>query len=469
MACAVFGVVLKEEGDGLKAYGKDGLSVLNHRGEHSHGISFLDSDGLMHTKWGLGLVHGSKIFDAVSGSALIGHTRYITSSDGTLSNAQPIQWSLDNGVEYSISHNGNIANDAEIKYELGMARRGNSDTRAMGTLLGRSLRGGTDVDINQMKRDLGRLVGSYSMAILVGGKNAGIVAVRDSLGYMPLFVGENEDGFFVASEDVAFNRKHFDADCREVTPGEIVRVDRNGVERIALVEAEQRQHCMFQWVYMCSPHSTFAGRNVHVVREDLGRKIAENYRPNVDFVIPVPDSGTVAASGYSWATGIPMRMGLSRGRYEPGRSFLQNAQSDRTDLVRRKLNVVEEVVNGKRVLIIDDSLVRGTTIRRIVSDLRAAGADEVHVAFACPPIVGQCFFGIDFYREELVARSMKERTPAEINREMALRIEADSLYYNTRQDLVKAIGLPQGMICQACLTGEYIQPMEFESAESRKV
>ncbi|MDE1871407.1 MAG: amidophosphoribosyltransferase [Candidatus Micrarchaeota archaeon] len=467
MACGVLGIVLKDGEDDLKAVASTGLGTLNHRGENAHGVAVLDGNGRIATQKELGLVRDSKIFsNALRGNMLIGHTRYITSSESSMSNAQPIQLETESGIQYAISHNGNIANDKGIKSILRIEGNGVSDTRALGMLLGRGI-GDNDLS-GEMRSRLGMTIGSYSLAIVIGGKSPKLIATRDKYGYMPLFFGQNERGFFVASEPVTLSRKYLDAPYRPIAPGEMLEIDRTGVRTYQLFESQQKQYCMFQWIYMCRPDSTIEGANVYKMRESMGFRIAGNYRPDVDCIVPVPDSGISVAYGYNQATGIPIRMGIVKDRYESKRSFMQEDQKLRVNVVNKKLSVVAEVVKGNRVLLMDDSLVRGTTIAGTIKELRDAGANEVHIAVSCPPIISQCHFGLDFYNKDLIARQYMDRKHEKMSELVAAKIGADSFYYPTIPDLVSAIGVREKDLCLSCLNGKYVQDVPQESEESRK-
>ncbi len=468
MACGVLGVALKDKDTDLRPYARVGLGTLQHRGEDSHGVAFLDGSKELTTRKEMSLVRDSKLFDSdMQGSMLIGHTRYITSSASSMKNTQPIQLATESGLQYAISHNGNIANDRELGSLLRIEQEGISDTRALGMLFGKSI--GKDTGIfESVKEDMEKVVGSYSLAILVGGSNPKLIATRDRFGYMPLFFGQNEKGFFVASESITFSKEHLDATFRPVAPGEMLVIDRNEVLTHQLFESKQRQFCMFQWVYMCSPGSEFEGTNVYLARENLGIRIANDYRPAVDFIVPVPEAGKSIAYGYNRATGIPIRTGLIRDRYESKRSFMQKDQQAREAVINKKLNVIAEVVNGKKILLLDDSLVRGTTMASTIRKLREAGAKEVHIALSCPPIISECYFGIDFYNESLIARPYKDMPRDQVNGLVASVIGADSLYYPPIEDLVDAIGIRKRDLCLSCLTGRYAQKVQPIGEEARK-
>jgi amidophosphoribosyltransferase len=294
------------------------------------------------------------------------------------------------------------------------------------------------------------------------------MAIRDPLGYMPLSVGKNEEGFFVASESVAFGSKYLNAASRSVEPGELVIIDKNGMESHQLFERKEKQFCMFQFVYMCRPESVVEGKNVHTVRKRLGAEIAKHYRPEVDMLVPIMESGFSVTMGASQETGIPMDMGVAKDRNVTGRSFMDNEQQSREKIVKKKLNVIPEVVRGKSVWMLDDSLVRGTTMAGLVREVREAESKEIYLALSCPPIVSPCIYGIDFYKEQLIARPLIGKDPEMIDKAVGEKIGVDGLYYQRIDGLVEAIGLPKEQLCLSCLTGVYKQPVIFKSEEERK-
>lgn len=461
MACGVIGIVMKEGRQGLRDYARDGMVVLNHRGEESHGIAMLTPDGRIEGRRERGLVRDSGVFDdGVTGSFFLGHTRYTTSSSsGDLKNTQPVVGGRKLPTPYAISHNGDITNTDELRGLLGITKP-MSDTRVMARLLKEMLRKGGD-PVEAVRDTMLMCQGSYSMAVLLGGENPMVVAIRDRYGYMPLCVGWNEDGYFVASESAAFGNKYFGAGYTELKRGHIAVLTQDGVESSMFASAEHAQHCWFQWVYMAKPNSKIAGISVYGVRERIGRELAAHYRPEVDLVSPIPDSGRVFALGYTNATDIPIVEALMRDRYEARRSFMQDGDASRISVARKKLDVMGEDLRGKRLLIIDDSLVRGHTTREVIAQLRDTGVSEVHVGIASPPIRHQCMYGLDFYKEELIAdgRSVKE---------IAGMIGADSVYYLSHDGLASAIGLPKTEICEACINGRYQQEVVLREREWKR-
>ncbi|MGA3020432.1 MAG: amidophosphoribosyltransferase [Candidatus Micrarchaeales archaeon] len=460
---------MHKDGEKILPYARVGLDASNHRGEEGLGIGFVNPEtGKIEVRREMGLVRDSHVFDKrIFGSLLIGHTRYRTSSTCSMENLQPIPFSLKDGTTAAISHNGNITNDRELlKKVLKKEQKGISDTKVIGMLLGQNL--GKKKDVDAVRESLSRVVGSYSMVVLVGGERPRVLVIRDPYGYMPLRIGRNRDGFFVASESVAFGNKYLNAASRDVAPGEMVVMDQKGMVTYQLFERKREQHCMFQAVYMYRPDSQFEGKSVAEIREKLGFEVAGRYRPDVNIIIPIPETGWDIGLGYSRATGIPIRRGVVRDRYESGRSFMRGDQLSREKVVNRKLNVIPEIVRGKHVLITEDSLVRGTTMKGMINEIRAAGAEEIHVAFSCPPITDECRYGIDFYNDKLIARSFKGRPAEEINREIAKEIGADSVYYQTMDGLIDALAVSREKLCLSCLTGVYVQPGSFMTEEERK-
>jgi amidophosphoribosyltransferase len=485
MGCGVLAVVLNKEGRMLEDCVKTGLKALQHRGETSCGVSFGRMRGFgLETRKSMGLVSGSSIFNApIVGDMAIGHTRYTTSSGANIQNAQPIELTSKSGIKYAISHNGNIANSEELRSMLRLPE-GISDTVILGHLLGESLCA-SELNHDAIRAELDKALGSYSLAIAISGPDSKVIAIRDPLGYMPLSVGSNQDGFFVASETVAFGPKYLNAINREVKPGEMVVITNAGMSSYQLLVHKPPlvgesplldawrmdilgQFCTFQAPYMMNAASKIGGQNVYVIRERIGSRIAQVHRPKVDFVVPVPDSGRSVANGYSQASGLSIREGLLKDRYEGKRGFMQDGQEKREEVINKKLNVIDAVVEGKNILVMDDSLVRGSTAKRTVYDLRAAGAREVHMAFSFPPVVSQCYYGIDFYDAQLAARPYRNMPPEELNAAIATLIDANSVYYATIEDLVYAIGQPRSQLCVACLTEKYVQDIKSQTEEFRK-
>jgi amidophosphoribosyltransferase len=470
MACGVLGVALKEgsgNSEKLAEYAKWGLSSLNHRGEIAHGLAFVGSDGKLETRKSMGLVRDSRIFDKpILGNMLIGHTRYITSSTNSIENTQPIEFVLESGDRAAISHNGNLTNDRELGKMLGITHEGVSDTQMLGMLLSKCLQKENEVEL--IKQALSKVVGSYSIAIVVSGSKPKVIAIRDPFAIMPLSWGENEDGYFIFSESVAAGSSSLNTTSNSIEGGEMVVIDGKGVTKYKLFEKRTTKFDMFQFIYMGRPETEFEGQSVYAVRKRFGYEIAKSYKPDVDIVVPIMDSGYYVALGYSQATGLRLEAAIVKDRYESRRSFMQNDHDSRVHVASKKLNVIPQAVKGMKVLLVDDSIVRGTQLTALVEALKKAGTKEVHLAVSCPPIVSQCPYGIDFYDEELIARPYKGRPIEEIEAAVAKKIGLDSMHYQRIEGLVAAIGLPRERLCLGCLTGEYPQPFTPVSAKERK-
>ncbi len=437
-----------------------GLHALQHRGQEAAGI--VTSDGnQFHQSKRLGLVgeaFGKGELETLPGHLAIGHVRYSTSGDSGMRNAQPLAVEYAHG-SISIAHNGNLVNAAELRRRLemdGSIFQSSSDTEVVIHLLAR----GREPDVEtRIVNALRQVEGAWSLVFLSESK---LIAARDPRGFRPLMLGRLKDAFVFASETCAFDLIEAEF-IREVEPGEMVVVDAKGLRSFKPWTEESKRFCVFEHVYFARPDSMIDGRSVYRVREALGRALAKEHPVEADIVIPVPDSGTAAAIGYARESGIPYDMGLIRSHYV-GRTFIEPQQSIRHFGVKLKLNAIKEVLQGKRVIVVDDSIVRGTTSRKIVKMVRAAGAREVHVRISAPPTTHPCYYGIDTpTRSELIASS---HTPEEIAR----YITCDSLGYLSRDGMMKAVAaagppltgkaLPGANYCDACFTGHY--PIEFK-------
>ncbi len=462
--CGVFGVFGHPEAAKLAYLG---LYALQHRGQESAGI--VASDGLeLHLHKAMGEVEEifqPSVLAKLPGSLAIGHTRYSTAGDKALLNAQPIMIDCNKG-KVALGHNGNLINAAEWRRRLehkGSIFQTNSDTEVIVHLLARSsarnLSGALGDALNQVE-------GAYSLLVLTTDE---LIAVRDPRGFRPLVLGKMaappNSGFaetcLVASETCAFDLLNAEY-VREVEPGEMVRISRSGIESIRFGRPKQHQQCIFEHVYFSRPDSIIFGRSVNESREKLGRFLAREHPADADIVVPVPDSGVPAAVGYALESGIPFRMGLIRNHYI-GRTFIEPSQEIRSFGVKLKLNPIRKVIEGQRVVLVDDSIVRGTTSRKIVRMVREAGAKEVHVRISCPPTVSPCYYGVDTpTREELIASS---HTPEEIRNFLG----ADSLGYISLSALRRAVNDTRGDFCTACYTGNYpTDPVQLEVREGGK-
>jgi amidophosphoribosyltransferase len=433
-----------------------GLYALQHRGQEAAGIASTDGANI-HIHKAMGLVQEIFTPDVIShlpGAVAIGHTRYSTAGDKSLMNAQPVVIDCNKG-KLAVAHNGNLTNAMELRRKLehrGSIFQTTSDTEVIVHLIARSgarnLSGAIADALNQVE-------GAYSLVILTRDE---IYAIRDPRGFRPLNLGRLDASWIVGSETCAFDL--IDAEyVREVEPGEMVRISRSGIESIHFAPEKPHQYCIFEHVYFSRPDSIIFGRPVNESRERLGRLLAREHPVDADIVTPVPDSGVPAAVGYAAEAGIPFRMGLIRNHYI-GRTFIEPEQAIRDFGVKLKLNPVRRMLEGQRVILVDDSIVRGTTSRKIVRMVREAGAREVHVRISCPPTISPCYYGVDTpTREELIASS---NTPEEICKFLG----ADSLGYVSLPALRRAVNDTETKFCTSCYTGVY--PTDLVQLEVRE-
>jgi len=456
--CGVFGVFGHPEAANLAYLG---LYALQHRGQESAGIVSSDGKELyVHRAMGeVEEIFQPSVLAQLPGSLAIGHTRYSTAGDKALLNAQPIMIDCNKG-KVALGHNGNLTNAAEWRRKLehrGSIFQTNSDTEVIVHLIARSqarnLSGAIGDALNQVE-------GAYSLLVLTEDE---LYAVRDPRGFRPLVLGKliTPGGFvswLVASETCAFDLLNAQY-VREIEPGEMVRISKSGIESIHFAPQKPLQQCIFEHVYFSRPDSIIFGRSVNESREMLGRLLAQEHPVDADIVVPVPDSGVPAAVGYALESKIPFRMGLIRNHYI-GRTFIEPSQAIRNFGVKLKLNPIRGLIEGQRVILVDDSIVRGTTSRKIVRMVREAGAKEVHVRVSCPPTISPCYYGVDTpTREELIASS---NTPEEICKFLC----ADSLGYVSLPALRRAVSDTEGKFCTSCYTGVY--PTDLVQLEVRK-
>jgi amidophosphoribosyltransferase len=447
--CGVFGIFGHAEASKLTYLG---LYALQHRGQESAGIA--STDGVeLHVHKAMGQVQEiftPEVVGRLPGSAAIGHTRYSTAGDTTLVNAQPVVIDCNKG-KLALGHNGNLTNALQWRRRLehkGSIFQTTSDTEVIVHLIARSaarnLSGAIADALNQVE-------GAYSLLLLTRDE---MYAIRDPRGFRPLCLGRLGNVWVAASETCAFDL--IDAEyVREVEPGEMVRISRSGIESIRFAE-KPHQFCIFEHVYFARPDSLVFGRPVNESRERLGRLLAREHPAPADMVVPVPDSGVPAAVGYASESGIPFRMALIRNHYI-GRTFIEPSQSIRDFGVKLKLNPVRRMLEGRRVVLVDDSIVRGTTSRKIVRLVRDAGAAEVHVRISCPPTISPCHYGVDTpTREELIGANH----PVEEIRQF---LGADSLGYLSYENMRRAVDDRDGTFCTSCYTGIY--PTEFVQLE----
>jgi amidophosphoribosyltransferase len=443
--CGVFGIHGHDEAANIAYLG---MHALQHRGQESAGL-VAAADGRLRRHVAMGLVSDTFDRDALSklpGAAAIGHIRYSTAGSSELRNAQPFLFEYAGG-SLAIAHNGNLVNAAELRAELeaqGSIFQTSSDTEVIVHLMAKSRE--PDV-VGKLVAALRRVRGAYSLVLLTSDEK--LIGVRDPNGFRPLVIGRLRGAFALSSETCAFDLIEAEF-VREVEPGEIVVVERGGMTSHALAEVASRTFCVFEHVYFARPDSLLNGKSIYRARERMGQRLAQEAPAVADVVVPVPDSGVPAAIGYAKEAGIPFEMGLMRSHYV-GRTFIEPQDSIRHFGVRLKLSPVRSVVDGKRVVVVDDSLVRGTTSRKIVKMLRAAGAREVHLRISAPPTTHPCFYGINTpTRSELVAAS---HTIDEIAR----YVTCDSLAYLSHDGMMTAVtgGRSGSGYCSACFTGDY--------------
>jgi len=440
--CGLFGIWNHPEAANVTYLG---LYALQHRGQESAGIAATDGQNF-HLEKAMGWV--ADVFSPerlrrLPGHRAIGHVRYSTAGSSNLRNAQPITASTARGP-IAIAHNGNLTNADALRKEMesdGAIFQSNSDTEVILHLLARAPAGPLE---EQIPHALAQVTGAYSVLILT---QDALYAVRDRHGFRPLTLGRLGDAWIVASETCALDLMEARTE-RDVEPGELVVIGDEGLRSLRALPAAERLQCVFEYVYFARPDSVLWGRNVHTTRKELGRQLAREHPAEADIVIPVPDSGTSAALGYSEEAGTPFELGLIRNHYV-GRTFIEPKQGIRHFGVKVKLNPMREMLEGRSVVVVDDSIVRGTTSRKIVKMIRGAGAKAVHVRISSPPIQWPCYYGIDTpTRKELIGSS---HTVEEICRYLG----ADSLGYLSLDGMLKSTGSDPAHFCHACFTGAY--------------
>lgn len=447
--CGIFGVYAP--GEDVARLTFFGLYSLQHRGQESAGIATTDGQRIyLHTQMGL----VAQVFDEASlsqlrGNIAIGHTRYSTMGSSRIINAQPLKVDSPLG-EMALGHNGNIVNAEYLHRELtqrGCSFSTSTDSEVIANLIaispGKSW-------IEKIGYAMRRLQGAYSLVILT---QEALIGVRDPLGVRPLCLGKLNGEWILASESCALD--HIGADfVREVEPGEIILINSDGVTSHK-EPSEKKALCIFEYIYFARPDSMINLRRLYLAREAMGAHLAQEYPVDADLVMGIPDSATAAGIGYSRKSGIPYSEGLLKNRYV-GRTFIEPDQRIRELGVQLKFNPLPEVLLGKRLVVVDDSIVRGTTTPRVVSLLRRGGASEVHLRICAPPIRYPCYFGVDMAtRQELIAA---QKTVPEI----AEYLGVDSLGYLSLDGLIHAVGLPRDIFCLACFTGKYPIPVQLE-------
>src|SRR6187549_1467713 len=449
--CGVFGIYGHTEAANLTYLG---LYALQHRGQESVGIASSDGVRLQMHK-AVGYVADSfdePTISRLAGMSAVGHVRYSTAGESGLKNAQPILIDCAHG-EIAICHNGNLVNAQELREMLvreGSIFQTTSDTEVLLHLYARSK---APTPEQALVESVTQAQGAFSLVLLTKDR---LIAVRDPHGFRPLTLGKLGDSYIVCSETCALDL--IDAEwVRDIEPGEVFIVGPDGAKSLYPFAPAKKAHCIFEHVYFSRPDSYVFGASVNEVRTQLGRLLAKEHGVPADVVVPIPDSGVCAATGYAEAAGLPMHMGLIRNHYV-GRTFIEPHQSIRHFGVRVKLNPVKSILQGRKVVLVDDSIVRGTTSRKIVKMVRSAGASEVHMRISCPPTISPCFYGVDTpRRSELIGAT---HTIEEIRK----YIGADSLGYLSLDGLLGAVGPTRKSYCTSCYTGEY--PVAFPRNEA---
>lgn len=426
---------------------KKSLRVIQHRGQEAAGIAVANGKLIKYMR-GMGLVHEvltGRNFDSLVGNHGIGHVRYSTTGSSCAENCQPIHVSTLAG-DVALAHNGDIVNAPKLRQKLqaeGWGFLTTTDSEIIIRMMATELSMSPD-PIRAIKNVMKVIDGSYAMTILVGDR---VFGVRDPLGFRPLCIGRFSEGYALASESAVFDVMNGEF-VRDVAPGEIVELNHTGFISTRTFAPTHRAHCMFEWVYFARPDSVIDGKEVYQVRKNIGHILAQEQPVEADVVVAVPDSGRAHALGFAEETGIAYEEGFMKNRYVE-RTFIMPEQNQRDEGVLLKLNPIRSTMKNKRVVIVDDSIVRGTTMRKIVQMTRRAGAKEVHVRIGCPPIIAPCYYGIDMKTREHFAA---------INRtyeDIARLITADSVGYTSLKGLVKALEIDENDLCLACITGEY--------------
>ncbi len=439
--CGVFGIMSAEARVSTLTY--YGLFALQHRGQESAGIAVSDGREIfLHKAMGLvGEVFDDATLKRLGGEIACGHVRYSTSGDSNVINAQPLVFKTRYGT-IALCHNGNLANSIFLRNDLkehGAIFQTTVDTEVIAAMLAR----GNGEDLVTTIREVSReLKGAYALIIMTSDK---LIGIRDPYGIRPLCIGKIGDDFMLSSESCAFETVGGTL-IRDVYPGEIVEIDRSGITSHLPYGKREERLCIFEFIYFGRPDSIMKDQSLYMSRKTAGKILFREFPASADFVCSVPDSGTPSAIGFSEASGIPFLEGLVKNRYV-GRTFIKPSQNQREIGVSLKLNVLEEVVRGRSIVLVDDSIVRGTTVKRLISRLRVAGAKEIHLRISAPPVVWPCYFGIDTpSREELLGARYSTD-------EIGKLVDADSIGYLSLEGLVEATG--RSGFCTGCLSGEY--------------
>jgi amidophosphoribosyltransferase len=440
--CGIFGIFGHQEASTLTQLG---LFALQHRGQEACGI--VSSDGAdMHQFRSMGLVADvltEDVLRTLTGASAIGHTRYSTAGKNTIKEVQPFSVACQHG-KIAVCHNGNLPFAAQRRIELEKAGAIFSSTSDTETILHGIARAEAKNTVEAVAQVLQNTEGAFSLLFLTP---KALIAVRDPRGFRPLNLGKLNGAWCVASETCAFDL--IDAEyVREVEAGEMLVIDENGLHSMFPFKEKPKSVCAFEHVYFSRPDSTIFGRSVNESRHRMGKRLAIEHPAEADLIVPVPDSGVAAAIGYAAQSGINFRQAIIRNHYV-GRTFIEPSQSIRSFGVRLKLNPIRDLINGRRVVLVDDSIVRGTTSKKIVQMVREAGAKEVHMRISCPPTVSPCYYGVDTPRKaDLIAAQMSVE-------EVCRYIEADSLGYLSLDGMLEAININKTSACVACWGGKY--------------
>ena len=449
--CGVVGIHSNDTSKNVSSFVYYCLYALQHRGQESAGIATYNSAKGLSYYCGMGLI--TDVFkdyeiNNLSGNMAIGHVRYSTTGQSKLENSQPFVTDFDDGF-IAMAHNGDIVNSQELKEELineGYEFKSGTDSEVICYMLKKEHYYNNKSIIDSIEAVSSKLVGSYALVILINGD---LYGVRDPMGIKPLAVAKRGEDFILASETVAFdviNAKYI----RDIEPGEVVYFENDEINThmLEITSECSLSHCMFEYVYFARPDSTIDGINVYQTRLNIGEQLHELYPIDADVVIPVPDSSIPAAIGYSRASGIPYGEGLIKNRYV-GRTFIMPTQEERELAVRLKLNPIKDAIKGKKIILIDDSIVRGTTSKQLIDLVKEAEPSEIHFLVGCPPVVAPCFYGVAMAsKKELIAANYSVE-------EIKNQLDIDTLGYITLDSLVKAIGMPREDLCLGCLNECY--------------
>ena len=449
--CGIVGIHSEDTSKNVSSFVYYCLYALQHRGQESAGIATFNPEKGLNYYCGMGLI--TDVFkdyeiNNLGGNVSIGHVRYSTTGQSRLENSQPFVTDFDDGF-IAMAHNGDIVNSGELRNELideGYEFKSDTDSEVICYMLKKEHYDNNKNIIDAIEAVSKKLIGSYALVILVNGD---LYGVRGPMGIKPLAVAKRGNDFILASETVAFdviNAKYI----RDIVPGEIVYFENNEIKSHMLEIADQSNlsHCMFEYVYFARPDSTIDGINVYQTRLNIGRELHKLYPIDADVVIPVPDSSIPAAIGYSRASGIPYGEGLIKNRYV-GRTFIMPTQEERELAVRLKLNPIKEAIKGKKIILIDDSIVRGTTSKQLLDLVKESEPAEIHFLVGCPPVVAPCFYGVAMAtKKELIAANYSIE-------EIQEQLEIDTLGYITLESLIDAIGMPKEDLCLGCLNEEY--------------